>query len=57
MNKPVCKLRLKKTDFLMETLSPMLLSCLGLVMQRLGRFGLMEDEGFARFVGRDGQGK
>ena len=42
---------------LVETLSPMLLSCLGVVMQRLGRFELMEDEGFAKFVGRDGQGK
>ena len=34
--------------FLVATLSPMPLTSLGAVMQRLGRFGLMEDEGFAR---------
>lgn len=34
--------------FLVATLSPMPLTSLGAVMQRLGIFGLMEDEGFAR---------
>ena len=41
---------------LVETLSPMLLSCLGVVMQRLGRFELMEDEALPSLWGEMDKG-